>query len=147
MMMLLHGVKPDLDREWWVLSLLGKFLNFSSWLVFVSQENMLPDMYLADVAAGKDMQGIPWDWDKMLFGRDQCRNMKMKNCRNYQNLSYTRDDVPDDDVRAVAAEALIPAAAALFRLNNQMMHSIVMLLWDILLDLDDLSPSTSRYFT
>ncbi|KAM0844019.1 hypothetical protein ACQ4PT_057332 [Festuca glaucescens] len=50
---------------------------------------------------------------------------------------------PDDDVRAVAAEALIPAAASLVRLNDQMLHSVVMLLWDILLDLDDLSPSTS----
>jgi hypothetical protein len=46
----------------------------------------------------------------------------------------------------VSEEALIPAAASLVRLNNQMMHSIVMLLWDILLDLDDLSPSTSRYY-
>jgi TATA-binding protein-associated factor len=53
---------------------------------------------------------------------------------------------PDDDVRAVAAEALVPAAAALVRLNDQMLHSIVMLLWDILLDLDDLSLSTSRYY-
>ena len=53
---------------------------------------------------------------------------------------------PDDDVRAVAAEALIPAAASLVRLNDQVLHSVVMLLWDILLDLDDLSPSTSRYY-
>ncbi|RWW27196.1 hypothetical protein BHE74_00003049 [Ensete ventricosum] len=51
---------------------------------------------------------------------------------------------PDDDVRAVAAEALIPTAAAITSLDDQMLHSIVMLLWDILLDLDDLSPSTSR---
>ncbi|KAJ8513513.1 hypothetical protein OPV22_003947 [Ensete ventricosum] len=50
---------------------------------------------------------------------------------------------PDDDVRAVAAEALIPTAAAITSLDDQMLHSIVMLLWDILLDLDDLSPSTS----
>lgn len=54
---------------------------------------------------------------------------------------------PDDDVRAVAADALIPAAAAIVALQGQTLHSIVMLLWDILLDLDDLSPSTSRYFT
>lgn len=54
---------------------------------------------------------------------------------------------PDDDVRAVAADALIPAAAAIVSLQGQALHSIVMLLWDILLDLDDLSPSTSRYFT
>ncbi|GMQ02497.1 hypothetical protein CsSME_00048698 [Camellia sinensis var. sinensis] len=50
---------------------------------------------------------------------------------------------PDDDVRAVAADALIPTAAAIVSLKGQTLHSIVMLLWDILLDLDDLSPSTS----
>ncbi|GMN49583.1 hypothetical protein TIFTF001_018736 [Ficus carica] len=50
---------------------------------------------------------------------------------------------PDDDVRAVAADALIPTAAAIVHLQGQMLNSIVMLLWDILLDLDDLSPSTS----
>lgn len=52
---------------------------------------------------------------------------------------------PDDDVRAVAADALIPTAAAIISLKGQTLYSIVMLLWDILLDLDDLSPSTSRY--
>lgn len=51
---------------------------------------------------------------------------------------------PDDDVQAVAADALIPAAASIVALKGQTLHSIVMLLWDILLDLDDLSPSTSR---
>ncbi|KAL3498161.1 hypothetical protein ACH5RR_040893 [Cinchona calisaya] len=50
---------------------------------------------------------------------------------------------PDDDVRAVAADALIPTAAAIVSLKGQALNSIVMLLWDILLDLDDLSPSTS----
>ncbi|KAF8402447.1 hypothetical protein HHK36_013403 [Tetracentron sinense] len=50
---------------------------------------------------------------------------------------------PDDDVRAVAAEALLPTAASIVSQNGQTLHSIVMLLWDILLDLDDLSPSTS----
>lgn len=51
---------------------------------------------------------------------------------------------PDDDVRAVAADALLPTAASLVALDDQILNSIVMLLWDILLDLDDLSPSTSR---
>ncbi|KAJ0979707.1 hypothetical protein J5N97_015181 [Dioscorea zingiberensis] len=49
----------------------------------------------------------------------------------------------DDDVRAVAAEALIPAASAIVSLKGQPLQTIVMLLWDTLLDLDDLSPSTS----
>lgn len=52
---------------------------------------------------------------------------------------------PDDDVRAVAAEALIPAATPVVSFMGLKLHSIIMLLWDILLDLDDLSPSTSRY--
>ncbi|XP_050224849.1 TATA-binding protein-associated factor BTAF1 isoform X2 [Mercurialis annua] len=50
---------------------------------------------------------------------------------------------PDDDVRAVAADALIPTAGAIVSLKGRTLHSIIMLLWDILLDLDDLSPSTS----
>ncbi|XP_011047059.1 PREDICTED: TATA-binding protein-associated factor BTAF1 isoform X2 [Populus euphratica] len=50
---------------------------------------------------------------------------------------------PDDDVRAVAADALIPTSAAIVSMKGRTLHSIVMLLWDILLDLDDLSPSTS----
>ncbi|CAA6657208.1 unnamed protein product [Spirodela intermedia] len=50
---------------------------------------------------------------------------------------------PDDDVRAVAAEALIPAAAALVSLKGEALHAVVILLWDILLYLDDLNPSTS----
>ncbi|CAK7341663.1 unnamed protein product [Dovyalis caffra] len=50
---------------------------------------------------------------------------------------------PDDDVRAVAADALIPTAAAIVSMKGRTLHSIIMLLWDILLDLDDLSPSTS----
>lgn len=54
---------------------------------------------------------------------------------------------PDDDVRAVAADALIPTASAVVSLNHETLQSIIMLLWDILLDLDDLSPSTSRYST
>lgn len=51
----------------------------------------------------------------------------------------------DDDVRAVAAEALTPAASAVVSFAGQMVNRILMKLWDILLDLDDLSPSTSRY--
>ncbi|GAB2275349.1 btaf1 RNA polymerase II, B-TFIID transcription factor-associated, 170kDa [Dionaea muscipula] len=50
---------------------------------------------------------------------------------------------PDDDVRAVAADALIPAASVIVSHKDEALHSIIMLLWDILLDLDDLSPSTS----
>lgn len=52
----------------------------------------------------------------------------------------------DDDVRAVAAEALTPAAAAIVAsAGSKNVTAILLSLWDILLDLDDLSPSTSRW--
>jgi TATA-binding protein-associated factor len=51
---------------------------------------------------------------------------------------------PDDDVRAVAAEALTPAAASIVAsAGSKNVRAILLSLWDILLDLDDLSPSTS----
>ncbi|KAL5221577.1 hypothetical protein ABZP36_026290 [Zizania latifolia] len=59
-------------------------------LVNNHQENTLPDVSVEDVLGGKDMQGIPWE--KMLFRRDQYREMKLKNYRNYQNLSYAREE-------------------------------------------------------
>lgn len=49
----------------------------------------------------------------------------------------------DDDVRAVAAEAMTPAAAAIVSSGENAVNTILLMLWDILLDLDDLSPSTS----
>ena len=48
---------------------------------------------------------------------------------------------PDDDVRAVAAEALLPVAAQLCQCDAALQRQIVELLWDALLDVDDLSPS------
>lgn len=52
----------------------------------------------------------------------------------------------DDDVRAVAAEALTPAASTIVRdAGAKHVTSILLSLWDILLNLDDLSPSTSRF--
>ncbi|KAE8781118.1 ATP-dependent zinc metalloprotease FTSH, chloroplastic-like [Hordeum vulgare] len=50
---------------------------------------------------------------------------------------------PDDDVHVVAVDTLIPVAASLVRLNDQMLNSVAMSLWDILLDLNDISPCTS----
>ena len=46
----------------------------------------------------------------------------------------------DDDVRAVAAEALLPIAGALGASGQH--NTLCTTLWDLLLDLDELSPST-----
>lgn len=49
----------------------------------------------------------------------------------------------DDDVRAVAAEALLPVAANVVRLMPLSVPLLVSTLWEALLDLDDISASTS----
>ncbi|XP_037533534.1 TATA-binding protein-associated factor 172 [Nematolebias whitei] len=53
----------------------------------------------------------------------------------------------DDDVRAVAAAALIPVVDGLVQLLPQEVPFIVNTLWDALLDLDDLTASTNSIMT
>lgn len=48
----------------------------------------------------------------------------------------------DDDVRAVAAEALVPVAPTLAQSSREVVAQLRGVLWDILLDLEELSPST-----
>lgn len=52
-------------------------------------------------------------------------------------------DDSSDDVRSVAAEALVPVAEHIIRLAPKELHHINTKLWDILLDLDDLSSATA----
>ncbi|XP_070771882.1 TATA-binding protein-associated factor 172 [Enoplosus armatus] len=53
----------------------------------------------------------------------------------------------DDDVRAVAASALIPVVEGLVQLLPNKVPFIVNTLWDALLDLDDLTASTNSIMT
>ncbi|XP_034464473.1 TATA-binding protein-associated factor 172 isoform X2 [Hippoglossus hippoglossus] len=53
----------------------------------------------------------------------------------------------DDDVRAVAAAALIPVVEGLVQLLPNKVPNIVNTLWDALLDLDDLTASTNSIMT
>src|SRR3990167_4561572 len=49
----------------------------------------------------------------------------------------------DDDVRSVASETLLPVAKDVVRLGFDKMSEILSILWDILLELDDLTSSTN----
>ncbi|XP_077865248.1 TATA-binding protein-associated factor 172-like [Saccoglossus kowalevskii] len=53
----------------------------------------------------------------------------------------------DDDVRAVSAAALIPVAETLSKISPYQVSIIIQTLWDILLDLDDLTASTNTVMT
>ncbi|GFR58849.1 TATA-binding protein-associated factor 172 [Elysia marginata] len=54
---------------------------------------------------------------------------------------------PDDDVRAVAASALIPVTDALGEFMPDQVPLILSCLWNILIDLDDLTASTNSIMT
>jgi hypothetical protein len=58
-----------------------------------------------------------------------------------KTLTYALQDA-DDDVRAVAAEALLPVAGQLTALPAASISALRDQLWDILLDVEELSPST-----
>eukprot|EP01135_Chromosphaera_perkinsii_P008708 Nk52_evm41s1444 gene=Nk52_evmTU41s1444 len=53
----------------------------------------------------------------------------------------------EDDVRAVAADCLIPLSGYLSRNANENTRNVLAKLWDCLLELDDLTPSTSCVIT
>ncbi|XP_070579939.1 TATA-binding protein-associated factor 172-like [Ptychodera flava] len=53
----------------------------------------------------------------------------------------------DDDVRAVAAAALIPVAESLLKIASTEVPVIIQTLWDTLLELDDLTASTNSIMT
>ncbi|GKV44045.1 hypothetical protein SLEP1_g51274 [Rubroshorea leprosula] len=43
---------------------------------------------------GKDIQGIPWE--RLNFTRDKYREMRLRQYRNYQNLSCSREEIEKD---------------------------------------------------
>lgn len=51
---------------------------------------------------------------------------------------------PNDDVRAVAAEALIPISGPLASASAELLAQLRQQLWDMLLEVEDLSPSTGQ---
>ena len=61
---------------------------------------------------------------------------------SFQNITDGLRD-QDDDVRAVAAEALLPVVHQLIAFMPHQVPGLVTTLWDALLDLDDISASTS----
>ncbi|XP_046551692.1 LOW QUALITY PROTEIN: TATA-binding protein-associated factor 172-like [Haliotis rubra] len=54
---------------------------------------------------------------------------------------------PDDDVRAVAAAALVPVTDTLVMLMPEQTPHVIRCLWETLLDLDDLTASTNSIMT
>ncbi|CAN6306438.1 unnamed protein product [Urochloa humidicola] len=52
------------------------------------QHEQVDDTSSLDYKEGKDMQGIPWE--RLNYSRDQYRDMRLKEYKNYQNLTRSR---------------------------------------------------------
>ncbi|KAL5210706.1 hypothetical protein ABZP36_006329 [Zizania latifolia] len=53
------------------------------------QNRQMDDTSALDYKEGKDMQGIPWE--RLNYSRDEYREMRLKQYKNYQSLTMSRD--------------------------------------------------------
>jgi hypothetical protein len=49
----------------------------------------MDDTSASDYKEGKDIQGIPWE--RLNYSRDQYREMRLKEYKNYQNLTRSHN--------------------------------------------------------
>lgn len=57
----------------------------------VDMDKQKTDTSAYDFRNGKDMQGIPWE--KLNYSRDEYREMRLKQYKNYENLSRSRESL------------------------------------------------------
>lgn len=53
------------------------------------QNKQMDDTSALDYKEGKDMQGIPWE--RLNYSRNQYREMRLRQYKNYENLTMPRD--------------------------------------------------------
>lgn len=55
------------------------------------QSNPTTDTSALEARNGKDIQGIPWE--RLNFTRDKYRETRLKQYKNYENLSRPREEI------------------------------------------------------
>lgn len=55
------------------------------------QDKPKTDTSALEARNGKDIQGIPWE--RLNFSRDKYRETRLKQYKNYENLSRSREDL------------------------------------------------------
>ncbi|KAJ1296795.1 hypothetical protein BS78_01G329900 [Paspalum vaginatum] len=58
------------------------------------QHNQMDDTSATEYRQGKDMQGIPWE--RLNYSRDQYRQMRLREYKNYRNLTRSRDGLEQE---------------------------------------------------
>ncbi|XP_034576402.1 uncharacterized WD repeat-containing protein C2A9.03 isoform X1 [Setaria viridis] len=60
----------------------------------LQQHEQMDDTSASDYKEGKDIQGIPWE--RLNYSRDQYREMRLKEYKNYQNLTRSRSGLEQE---------------------------------------------------
>jgi len=55
------------------------------------QSNVKTDTSALEARNGKDIQGIPWE--KLNYSRDEYRETRLKQYKNYESLTRSREDL------------------------------------------------------
>lgn len=67
---------------------------------------------------GKDIQGIPWE--RLHFTREKCRETRLKQYKNYENLSRPREDLEKEFLQAEMGHAFYN-----FQFNTRLVKSTI----------------------
>lgn len=68
------------------------FHSFIHFLILISQQiDPRTDTSAVEVKKGKDIQGIPWE--RLNFTREEYRESRLKQYKNYESLSLSREDL------------------------------------------------------
>lgn len=67
------------------------FISADSYFEFLKQTDPKTDTSAVEVRKGKDIQGIPWE--RLNFTREEYRESRLKQYKNYESLSLSREDL------------------------------------------------------
>ncbi|KAL5846774.1 hypothetical protein ACOSQ3_010298 [Xanthoceras sorbifolium] len=76
------------------------------------------DTSALEVKNGKDIQGIPWE--RLNFTRDKYRETRLKQYKNYENLSRSRDDLQKDCLEVEKGQTFYD-----FQFNTRLVKSTI----------------------
>lgn len=66
-------------------------ISFGDYWVFDIQSKPKTDTSAVEARNGKDIQGIPWE--RLNYSRDNYRERRLKQYKNYENLSRSREEL------------------------------------------------------
>jgi hypothetical protein len=93
----------------------------------ILQSKPKTDTSALEARNGKDIQGIPWE--RLNFSRDEYRETRLKQYKNYENLSRSREDL--DKVPFFYRQVLVYLFMNKLRviLDNEVVFSMVIYLF------------------